>query len=71
MSGGKLTVKIERMGRIKNLKASKEPPLREVWVLTKSPKYDLSASLVNLWRGYLLGSSSCDLVFGSYLRGVS
>jgi hypothetical protein len=43
--GEQLTVGIERMGRVKNLEASKEPPLREVWALMKPPKYDLSTML--------------------------
>jgi hypothetical protein len=36
---------VECMGRVENLEASKAPPLREVWELTKPPKHDLFATL--------------------------
>jgi len=42
--GVQLTVRIERMGRIANIEASKSPPLMEVWVLTKPPIYDISTT---------------------------
>jgi hypothetical protein len=57
------------MGRVKNLEALKSPPLREVWALSETPKYDLSTMLVKLQRGYLLDSSLHDLMFNSCVRG--
>jgi hypothetical protein len=60
------------MGRVTKIESSKSPPLREVWVLTKPPIYDLSTMLGQSLEGLSpYGSSSHDLVLGSYVRGVS
>jgi hypothetical protein len=39
------------MERVENIEASKASSLKEVWELTKSPKYDLSTTLIQALEG--------------------
>jgi hypothetical protein len=72
MPGGvQSIVRIECVGRIENIEASKALPLTEVWVRLKPPIHDLSTTLSPSLEGNILGYSLCNLVFKSYVRGAS